>query len=416
MAAHGPGGASPVVRLRTPVAVLLGGVLGALVAAGLAGLGVRDTAALVAMAGGSAALVLAGTVVVLSRLRHRSLATQLLVVSLGAVAGTAAGVGVAGWAMFLSAHDLGVLTVVLVLSVAVAASGAWVLGHRVGDSVDVIGSQIDALASDAESPPTPPSRLVTAELQRLSDVLERTHLQLIAARRRAARLEESRRELVAWVSHDLRSPIGAVRAMAEALEDGVVTDPVEVAGYHRAVRQETERLSRLVDDLFELSRIEAGVVTTDVPFVPLHELVGEVVEAAAGRADAQGIILHSDLEDVGPELVVAADVRRALDNILDNAIRHTPTGGSVTASARADGAFLELLVTDQCGGIPAGELDRVFEVAFRGDGSRSRDTGGGGLGLAIAKGLLESRSGKIAVRNLPGGCQFAVRLPARTSP
>ena len=396
-----------------PLGILLAGVAGALAAAALGGIGARDTAVLVVMAGGGAAAAVVATVAVLARVRRRDVTVQLLVVSMGAVAATAAGVAVAAWAMFLSAHDLAVLSVVLVLSASVGASAAWILGQRFGASVDVLGSQIDALATD-EVPP--PASLVTAELQRLSEVLAATHEQLADARRRAARLESSRRELVAWVSHDLRSPIGAVRAMAEALEDGVVTDPGEVAAYHRAIGQETQRLARLVDDLFELSRIEAGAPTTDVPFVPLHELVAEVVEAAAARADAHGITLAADISGVGPELVVAADLRRVIDNVVDNAIRHTPPGGSVTATARADGSGLELVVGDQCGGIPASDLDRVFDVAFRGDVSRSRDTGGGGLGLAIAKGLVEARAGEISVRNRPGGCEFTVRVPAGSAP
>jgi signal transduction histidine kinase len=204
--------------------------------------------------------------------------------------------------------------------------------------------------------------------------------------------------------------------MAEALEDGVVSDPDEIAAYHRAIGQETERLARLVDDLFELSRIEAGAPTTDVPFVPLHELVAEVLEAAVVRADAHGIALRAHVADVGSELVVAADLRRVIDNVVDNAIRHTPAGGAVTAEIRADRSGLVLVVGDECGGIPAPDLPRVFDVAFRGDQSRSRDTGGGGLGLAIAKGLVEARSGEISVRNRGAGCEFTVRMPARSTP
>ncbi len=401
-------------RWATPAsALLVGGAAAAVAVAALVDIGPSDTVALVGMAGGTALVAVAVTIVVLGRTRGRSLATQLLVVGIGVVAATAAGVGVAAWAMFLSQHDLSVLAVVLVLSASVAASAAWMLGVRVGRSVEVIGTQIDALAGDHV--PVPAEPLVTAELQRLSDVLAVTHEQLVEARRRAARLESSRRELVAWVSHDLRSPIGAVRALAEALEDGVVSDAAEVAAYQRAIRQEAERLGRLVDDLFELARIEAGAPVADVPFVPLHELVGEVVDAAAARAEAQGVRLRAELAAVGSELVVAADVRRALDNVIDNAIRHTPVGGTVNARATADGSGLSLVVSDECGGIPSTELARVFDVAFRGDASRSRDTGGGGLGLAIAKGLLEARAGAISVRNRVGGCEFTVRLPGRVT-
>ncbi|HSP04174.1 MAG TPA: HAMP domain-containing sensor histidine kinase [Acidimicrobiales bacterium] len=386
------------------------GVVAALGAAGAAGLGVRDTLVLLALAGGAATAAAVGTVALLTRMSRRDLRVQLVVVALVAVAATAAGVAVAAWAMFLSGHDLGVLGVVLLLSASVGVSAAWILGWQVGDGLDGLGQRIDALAGD--DVPDPPRRLPTAELQRLSEVLTVTHRQLVDARQRAARLEASRRELVAWVSHDLRSPIGSVRAMAEALEDGLVAEPADVASYHRAIVQEVQRLAALVDDLFELSRIEAGAPPLDVPFVPLHELVADVIEAARVRADAQGVALHAEVHDLGPELVVAADVRRAIDNVVDNAIRHTPAGGSVTATARADGTGLVVVVWDECGGIPASDIDRIFDVAFRGDDSRSSDTGGGGLGLAIARGLVEARAGGISVRNREPGCEFTVRLPA----
>lgn len=403
-------------RRVTPALLLAGGLATALAVAAVVGASPEDTAALVAMAGGGAAVAVGVTVALLGWSRGRSLALQLFVVAAGAIVATALGVGVAAWAMFLSAHDLGALAVVLVLSVSVGASAAWILGHRFSRSVELIGAQIDALDRDVPTPAPARPALVSAELQRLSEVLDAMHRQLTHARRRAETLESSRRELVAWVSHDLRSPIGTVRAMAEALEDGVVSAPDEVDGYHRAIRQETERLARLVDDLFELSRIEAGAPTTDVPFVPLHELVTELVDAAAARAAAQGITLRADLAGIGPELVVAAELRRAIDNVLDNAIRHTPSGGSVTATAQADGGGLVLVIGDECGGIPEQELARVFDVAFRGDVSRSRDTGGGGLGLAIARGLVEAHAGEISVRNRAEGCEFIVRAPAKALP
>ena len=406
-------GSTPGAR-RAGTGIVLVGLVVAVVVAVVAGVSARDTVILLALAGGAATAAAAATVALLARARRHHLRVQLVVVALVGVAATAAGVAVAAQAMFLSAHDLAVLSVVLVLSASVGVSAAWILGWRVGEELDALGERIDALAGDHV--PAPPTGLATAELQRLSEVLAAMHQQLVDARHRASRLESSRRELVAWVSHDLRSPIGAVRAMTEALEDGVVSAPADVAAYHRAIGQEVQRLASLVDDLFELSRIEAGAPAGDVPFVPLHELVADVMEAAAVRADARGIVLRADVTGLGPELVVAADVRRAIDNVVDNAIRHTPAGGSVTATARTDGTGLEVVVWDECGGIPASDLERVFDVAFRGDDSRSGDTGGGGLGLAIARGLVEARAGGISVRNRAPGCEFTVRLPAEVTP
>lgn len=401
-------------RPGPPAVVLAVGISATLAVAAFAGVGGRDTAVLVGIAGGTALVVALIAHCLVGALRHRGLVTQILVVALGSVVATAAGVAAAAQAMFLSAHDLGVLAVVLVLSASVATTAGWSLGRRIAAGLTTIGEQVGAL--DGEAVAIPDAELPGADLRRLSAALALAHRQLADARTATERLERSRRELVAWVSHDLRSPIGAVRAMAEALEDGVVTDAADVEAYHQAIVQETARLGRLVDDLFELARIEAGAPTSDVPFVPTHELVAEVVEAAAARAAAQGVRLRADVDRVGPELVVAADVRRAIDNVLDNAIRHTASGGTVTATAQSDGRGLRLVIGDECGGIPTEDLHRIFDVAFRGDQARSRDTGGGGLGLAIARGLLEARAGHISVRNHHRGCEFTVHVPAAVLP
>lgn len=400
-------------RITIAAAIVVAGLVVALVIAASIGATTTETAQLVAMAAGSSALVAVISAVTLRTLRHRGLAMQVFGVALGAIVATAVGVSVAAWAMFFSTHDLGVLVVVLVLSAAVAAASAWMLGGAFRTSADAVNEQVVALAGDM--PVSPPGRLLTGELQRLSQAVAAAHIQLLDARTRAGRLEASRRELVAWVSHDLRSPIGAIRAMAEALEDGVVSEPTDVAAYHRAIRSETERLAQLVDDLFELARIEAGAVAVDVPFVPLHELVTELVDLARVRADAGGVRLRAAIDELGPELVVAADLRRALDNVLDNAIRHTSTGGTVTVTADSSDGRALLVVADECGGIPDDELQRVFEVAFRGDASRSRAAAGGGLGLAIAKGLVEARQGEIAVRNIDSGCEFTIAVGQRSS-
>jgi signal transduction histidine kinase len=399
---------SLLVRRGVPVLIVVAGLVGALGVAAAIGATAAETRDLIAMAVGSSTLVGFATFVALRAMRHRGLTTQVFAVAVGAIVATAAGVSVAAWAMFLSAHDLGVLAIVMVLSAAVATAAAWVLGGAFRASAQAITDQIAVL--DTDGPLAPPTGLLTGELQRLSVAIADAHGQLVDARQRAGRLEASRRELVAWVSHDLRSPISAIRAMAEALEDGVVADPADVSEYHRAIRQETERLAQLVDDLFELARIEAGAVSVDVPFVPVHELVSEVVDIARVRAETAGVGLVAELEVLGPELVVAADLRRALDNVLDNAIRHTRPGGTVTVRAGSSGARAVLVVGDECGGIPDEDLERVFELAFRGDAARSSATGGGGLGLAIAKGLVEARAGEISVRNVAAGCEFTIAV------
>jgi signal transduction histidine kinase len=247
----------------------------------------------------------------------------------------------------------------------------------------------------------------------LATELDRARRRLIEAAERERGLERSRRELVAWVSHDLRTPIAGIRAMVEALDDGVVDQPDEVRRYHLQLMTEADRLGRLVDDLFELSRIESGALAVSVERVALGELVSDVVASAAVMAGAKGVHVDGRLDGPPPDVVGSApELTRVVRNLLDNAIRHTPAGGTVEVAVVAGDHHAEVSVLDGCGGIPTHDLDRVFDLAYRGDAARTPSANGGaGLGLAIARGLVEACDGAIAVRNEPGGCRFTVRLP-----
>ncbi|UPK76674.1 HAMP domain-containing histidine kinase [Nocardioidaceae bacterium SCSIO 66511] len=235
-----------------------------------------------------------------------------------------------------------------------------------------------------------------------------------AERERAA--ERSRRELLVWLSHDLRTPLAGVIAMTEALDDGVVHDPDDVREYARRIRRETGRLSGMVDDLFELSRIHAGAFAVDREPLPMRSVVREAATSAAPSADAAGVrvlVEEADAVVLGgePELV------RVLRNLLGNAIRHTPTGGTVTLSVATESGAVFVRVDDECGGIPESELAQVFDLAYRGSTARGTDSNGAepvgaGLGLTIARGLVDAHGGTIEVANHGPGCRFTVRLPA----
>jgi signal transduction histidine kinase len=334
----------------------------------------------------------------------RDLRTQVLVIGLVAVGSVVAGVSLASWAMFFSTHDLGVLAVVLVVSASIAAGAALRLGDAVASSAEEVASLARGLAGEISVEPSNGSgRLATGELERLAAELRIVSGELSASRRRERALESSRRELVAAVSHDLRSPIASVRAMAEALEDGVVDEPGAVEAYHRAIRRESEHLGALVDDLFELSRITAGAIDAGQPSAHLQDLLRDVVAELQPVAQRRQVAIV-DLAEVGGGVQVpASDYRRVMRNLLDNALRHTPSGGTVTLDASRHGTSVRVSVTD---------LPRVFDAAFRGDASRRRDEGGGGLGLAIARGLVEAHRGTIAVSNRDAGCCFAVEIPS----
>jgi signal transduction histidine kinase len=375
--AGGRAGAKGAATTGKAVGVIAGGLLVAVAAALAVGMPARDTALLIGASFGVALFAYAIGWLALRRSRSP------VVVALIPVVAIALGSLAAAQAMFVSHHDLSALVVVIA-----GASTAGVLG---------------ALA-------------LTSELERT-----RRRVETMTERERA--LERSRRELVAWVSHDLRTPIAGIRAMVEALDDGVVDDPGEVKRFHLQLVSEADRLARLVDDLFELSRIEADALQLTLEPVPLGELVSDAVASAAIVAQAKGIRLDGRLEDGHhwPSVVGSApELTRIVHNLLDNAIRHTPPGGAVEVVVRTerrptDGVapgVAEVSVHDECGGIPDDELDRVFDLAYRGDTARTPGAASGaGLGLAIARGLVEAHAGDIAVHNEPGGCRFTVHLP-----
>jgi signal transduction histidine kinase len=224
--------------------------------------------------------------------------------------------------------------------------------------------------------------------------------------------EQSRRELVAWISHDLRTPLAGLRAMTEALVDGVVAEPDEIAEYAVRMRRETERLTAMVEDLFQLSRITSGALRLTLTAVPLSEVVSEAVAVEAVTAARKGVCVRAAPSEWPVVRGSDPELARVVRNLLSNAIRHTPPDGTVVVAAGAAGDQAWLRVDDACGGIPPGDLDRVFDVAFRGAAARTPDDGSrGGLGLAIARGLVEAHHGDITACNHGPGCRFEVRLP-----
>ena len=224
-------------------------------------------------------------------------------------------------------------------------------------------------------------------------------------------MEQSRRELVAWVSHDLRTPLAGLRAMTEALEDGLADDPATVARYHRAMRDEVEQLARLIDDLFELSRAQAGAIRLELERLSLTDLVSDAIAGLAPVAASKGVRLEGRIGSPDTDLTGSApELTRALRNILENAVRHTPADGSVIVEVGRDGTDAFVSVADGGGGVPEEVLPRIFDAGFRGDPARTPG-GGAGLGLAIARSFVEAHHGRITVRNEDGGACFTVWLP-----
>lgn len=226
----------------------------------------------------------------------------------------------------------------------------------------------------------------------------------LAMEERAGReVEAARRQLVAAASHDLRTPLASLRLLVEAIDDEVATGETRDR-YLREIRTHVGVLSDLIDDLFELSRIEAGDISWTMRQVELRELIDDTVAAMRAPAAERGVRISAELP--AGELVARANaekVQRVLFNLIQNAIRHTPADGSVTVRARPAGKGVEVEVDDSGEGIAPADGERVFEAFYRGDASRGED--GAGLGLAISKAIVEAHGGRIWLEEgTPGTC------------
>jgi signal transduction histidine kinase len=345
-------------------------------------------------------------------LRRRSLSGLLAAVVTTSTAATVAGVigGVRG--MSLASSQLwSTITVAVVAGFVAAIIAAWAAIRLARDN-RVLREAVAELG--AGRVPTSDGPRLTPQLEKMRVELADTARRLAASREREHALENSRRELVAWVSHDLRTPLASLRAMAEALEDGLAETP-EL--YYKQMRTSVDRLATMVDDLFELSRIQSGGFALDTEQVALDDLVSDCLAALGPLATAQGVRLTGHSEGLAASVTVtgnAPELSRALINLVANAIRHTRADGVVDVSVVGSANGAAVTVLDECGGIPDHELDRIFEVGFRGEPARSPDPGtpgGAGLGLAITRGIVEAHGGTVDVTNVNGGCSFTLRLP-----
>jgi signal transduction histidine kinase len=311
----------------------------------------------------------------------------------------------------VSTNDLRVGVIVAVVAGLVASVTAAVAAQRLSRDNKALREAVADIGQGRV--PRDNGRRLTAQLERLRTELAATAHHLAESRDRERALESSRRELVAWVSHDLRTPLAGLRAMSEALEDGVAETP-EL--YYKQIHASVDRLASMVDDLFELSRIQAGAVTAKAERVSLGDLVSDCIAALDPLARAQDVRLTGS--SAGPSAMNGngAEINRALTNLVANAIRHTGPGGTVDVQLTAFDGAARVSVRDECGGIPEADLERVFEVGFRGEAARSPSSdrspsSGAGLGLAITRGIVEAHGGTVGVANVSGGCCFTVCLP-----
>lgn len=398
------------MRSATLRAVVLAGTAAMTVAVAHAnGMPGDDVAVLILLAAGAATATGLLGALLQRAFRRGPVVQQALVVALTPLVASVAGAVLAARAMFVSDHDLAALLVVVTAASGVAVVTGLGLASRLGVATRDLGALAERLGdTTVDATVVPESR----ELSRLAEQLTATSIRLAESTARERTLESSRRELVAWVSHDLRTPLAGIRAMVEALEDGLVQGD-DVSRYHRTLAVEADRLAGLVDDLFELSRIDSNTLQLSLERVSLGDVVSDALAGADPVARAKGVRLDGTLHEPVPVVfVAAAELSRVVHNLLDNAIRHTPADGAVVVETGCDDEVAFISVLDSCGGIPTEDIDRVFDLAFRGDTARTPgERGGTGLGLAIARGLVEAHQGEIAVLNEASGCRFTVRLP-----
>lgn len=313
--------------------------------------------------------------------------------------------------MFVSEHDLLLATILLLfasgIAVALGAFFAEALFRRIEQlqhAVRNLGDQGFATRTDVEG------RDEIADLARtfneMTAMLERSEEE-------RRELERSRRELIAWVSHDLQTPLTSIRAIVEALADGMIEDPETTERYLQTAKREVESLSSLIDDLFELARLDAQGLELSHSQVALSDLISDTLENFSAVAVERDITLDGAVgAGVDPAWIDAERIGRVLNNLVGNALSYTQSGGVVRIAARREGDQIIVEVQDNGPGFRADELDKIFEPFVRGEISRSRKTGGAGLGLSIARGFVEAHGGTILARNKhDGGAVFQFTIP-----
>jgi signal transduction histidine kinase len=388
--------------------VVLAGALASLLfgaALGVKGSELRHMALLylIALAATVTAAAAARPLLARASIRWRFVAIAALAVLVSLV-----NLGVLTLLMSVSHHDATLVAILLVYSVgagvaaALALAKSWgaAVGRLVEGARSLAAGDLDGRVGRLDAGP---------ELDTLAATLDETaaKLQQSIARERAG--EAKRKDLITAVSHDLRTPLASLRAMVEAVNDRVVDDPPSLRRYADEMRRSVESLTLLVDDLFELVQLDAGAIEAESERMRFDQVVESALATCEPQAREKGLVVETDIRD-GGQFMCSPRLVRVLQNLLQNAIRHTPSDGAVRMRARCGASGLELVVEDTGEGMTTEALDQVFEPFWRGDAARSSD--GSGLGLALAKRIVESLGGQIRVQSEPArGSRFAVVVP-----
>jgi signal transduction histidine kinase len=314
--------------------------------------------------------------------------------------------------MFASSHDLALATILLVFATGIAISVGFFLAETITARIQQMNAAARQVADGNLN--TRLSINGQDEMAALAHSFNDMVMQLQATVEKQKELETLRRDLVAWAGHDLRTPLTSVRAIVEALADeGLVNDEDTRRRYLQTALADIQSLSHLIDDLFEMSQVDAGGLQMNLQLGSISDLISDTLEQFSAQAVGQGITLEgSAAAGSDPVLMDIQRIGRVLSNLVSNAIRYTPPGGTVSISSQRQENFLLVTIQDSGEGIRAEDLPHVFEQFYRGEKSRSRNTGGAGLGLAIARGIVEAHAGKIGIESQPSqGTRVWFKIP-----
>jgi signal transduction histidine kinase len=317
--------------------------------------------------------------------------------------------------MFASQHDLLLATVLLLFASGIAMVMGFFFASALTDRIRQLDGAARSIAGGNLETRIPIKG--QDEIADLSRSFNEMAAQLQTANLKQQGAEKLRRDLIAWVSHDLQTPLASIRAIIEALADGVVDDPDTIQRYLQTALRDIGALSSLIDDLFQMAQLDAGGLQLDLAENSLSDLISDTLESYAELAKRENISLRGSVQPgIDPVWMDAGRIGRVLNNLLGNAIQYTPSGGVVKVNAALfnEGALVEVIDTGE--GITIEDQALIFQRFYRGEKSRNRLTGGAGLGLAIARGIVEAHGGEISVESIPGEfTNFSFTLPTHAS-
>ena len=345
----------------------------------------------------------------------KSFRAQMVVASALMAILALANVGVVAYLMFLSAHDLALLGGLLAFSVGISGFVIYVMSEPTIRSVGEIVQSVKSVSAGnlSVNVPVHSDNEIGQVAVAINGMIDRLELSL----KRERDMEEARKELFRAISHDLRTPVVSIRAMIEGINDGIVTDTETVKRYLHTTQKEVENLGELINDLFELTQLDTGVLELHLETASLRDLVSDTLEGMSMQAASRNVRLEGSVDDAIPPLYLdVRRVQRVLYNLIQNSVRYTPPDGSIMLRAKDGGSEVQVEITDTGIGILENDMPHIFQKFYRADDARSRDSGGAGLGLAIARGIVEAHGGRIWVRSQEGkGSTFAFTLPKTPS-